>query len=354
MTRDRVGLAVLALFLGLVLVGGATAGSGAQASPLAMLSHAGSEAQYLSSIGVNPTGFVIQRGHRNYAGPKCPGKGWTCTKAHRVLQFATAGGVNSVACTSSRRRRSVGQLGSDRLRPDVHDRPGLDERREQRHLHRAGVDDQRAARSPRPATSSSRPARARTTATVTQTSVQGPSACSPPSGSSRPAERRRHPDGDGGPVELVRRRDSANVSQTATQCAGTTTNGARGAEPGDLADVHDPARPAELRPEPSRLHEHRLAGRDRVAEPAPARLRDDRSLGHAGSARRPDRPHRPVQQLARRLHGQPVRGSVPRQESGGHADPGRADQHHRHPAGRPGEARAAPWSLLQLPGHQHE
>ena len=112
MTRDRVGLAVLALFLGLVLVGGATAGSGAQASPLAMLSHAGSEAQYLSSIGVNPTGFVIQRGHRNYAGPKCPGKGWTCTKAHRVLQFATAGGVNSVVCAASGGGGSVGSSSS--------------------------------------------------------------------------------------------------------------------------------------------------------------------------------------------------------------------------------------------------
>ena len=32
---------------------------------------------------------MVQRGAHNYAGPNCPGKGWTCTTAKRVLQIAT-------------------------------------------------------------------------------------------------------------------------------------------------------------------------------------------------------------------------------------------------------------------------
>jgi len=30
--------------------------------------------------------LLVQTGKRNYAGPRCPGKGWTCTTARRVLQ----------------------------------------------------------------------------------------------------------------------------------------------------------------------------------------------------------------------------------------------------------------------------
>jgi hypothetical protein len=52
----------------------------------------------LRELGLNPRGFVIQRGARNYAGPRCPGKGWACTKATRVLQ---TGGTNQFVCTPS-------------------------------------------------------------------------------------------------------------------------------------------------------------------------------------------------------------------------------------------------------------
>ena len=45
--------------------------------------------RYLRSIGVNPAGIVIQRGRLNYAGPTCPGKAWTCTNAHKVVQIAS-------------------------------------------------------------------------------------------------------------------------------------------------------------------------------------------------------------------------------------------------------------------------
>jgi hypothetical protein len=48
--------------------------------------------KYLRSIGVSPRGVVIQRGRHNYAGPRCPGKGWNCTSSHRVVQIAMGGG----------------------------------------------------------------------------------------------------------------------------------------------------------------------------------------------------------------------------------------------------------------------
>jgi hypothetical protein len=45
--------------------------------------------QYLRSLGMSPRGVVIQRGARNYAGPHCPGNGWTCTRSQKVVQIAT-------------------------------------------------------------------------------------------------------------------------------------------------------------------------------------------------------------------------------------------------------------------------
>jgi hypothetical protein len=52
--------------------------------------------RYLRAIGLDPRHVVIQRGGKNYAGPKCPGRGWHCTKARRVLQMGTA---NVFACS---------------------------------------------------------------------------------------------------------------------------------------------------------------------------------------------------------------------------------------------------------------
>jgi hypothetical protein len=58
-------------------------------------------ARYLRAIGLDPRGLVIQRGARNYAGPNCPGAGWTCTStAHPVIQIAAAGGRNTFLCTT--------------------------------------------------------------------------------------------------------------------------------------------------------------------------------------------------------------------------------------------------------------
>jgi hypothetical protein len=53
---------------------------------------------YLVSLGIDPTGVVIQRGAKNYAGPKCPGAGWTCTTATKVVQVGQPGGQNRIEC----------------------------------------------------------------------------------------------------------------------------------------------------------------------------------------------------------------------------------------------------------------
>jgi hypothetical protein len=56
-------------------------------------------AAYLSSRGLNAKGFVIQRGRLNYAGPKCPGRKWKCTKKTKVVQVASGKhGRNRVDC----------------------------------------------------------------------------------------------------------------------------------------------------------------------------------------------------------------------------------------------------------------
>src|SRR3954469_18003382 len=44
--------------------------------------------------------LVVQTDGRNYAGPSCPGLGWTCTTSGNVIQTATPGGRNVFVCTS--------------------------------------------------------------------------------------------------------------------------------------------------------------------------------------------------------------------------------------------------------------
>jgi hypothetical protein len=85
-----------------------SAASTAAAQRAALLRHAdfstiaGAKA-YFRSIGVNPRGVVIQRGARNYAGPRCPGRRWTCTETtHPVVQIAAAGGRNRFLCRTAR------------------------------------------------------------------------------------------------------------------------------------------------------------------------------------------------------------------------------------------------------------
>jgi hypothetical protein len=71
----------------------ALAGAGSAAKPASGVTTARAAA-----IHAGPGG-VRQIGVRNYAGPNCPGAGWNCTTATRVLQIATAGGTNVGVCT---------------------------------------------------------------------------------------------------------------------------------------------------------------------------------------------------------------------------------------------------------------
>jgi len=78
-----------------------SAGAGASAIPKVDLSTNSGVAKYLKSIGVSPKGVVIQRGLRNYAGPRCPGARWHCTSARHVFQIAAAGGDNKFECSGT-------------------------------------------------------------------------------------------------------------------------------------------------------------------------------------------------------------------------------------------------------------
>jgi hypothetical protein len=58
--------------------------------------------KYLRSHGISARRVVIQRGSKNYAGPRCPGKRWTCARTtHTVVQIASRGGKNTFACASA-------------------------------------------------------------------------------------------------------------------------------------------------------------------------------------------------------------------------------------------------------------
>jgi hypothetical protein len=56
---------------------------------------------YLKSLRIDTKGIVIQRNKLNYAGPNCPGVGWTCTTAKRVVQLTYAGNDSRFECTPS-------------------------------------------------------------------------------------------------------------------------------------------------------------------------------------------------------------------------------------------------------------
>ena len=93
-------LLALTAAISVVFVAGA---AGRSAAPVAAtLTSDRAVAHYLTTLGINPKGVVVQRGARNYAGPHCPGAKWNCTSSLRVLQVSTAAsGVNLVSCTGS-------------------------------------------------------------------------------------------------------------------------------------------------------------------------------------------------------------------------------------------------------------
>lgn len=96
-------LSVLAaLVAAVVLVSASGAGRGNLRSARIDVSTRAAVVHYLRSIHVNPSGVVIQRGARNYAGSRCPGKAWSCTSTrHPVVQVAAPGGKNTFTCSTA-------------------------------------------------------------------------------------------------------------------------------------------------------------------------------------------------------------------------------------------------------------
>ena len=92
----------IAAAVALVSASGATTAKNHSSSRIDVSSRA-AIVHYLRSINVSPKGLVIQRGRFNYAGARCPGKGWACTRTtHPVVQVARAGGGNRFACSAAR------------------------------------------------------------------------------------------------------------------------------------------------------------------------------------------------------------------------------------------------------------
>jgi uncharacterized repeat protein (TIGR01451 family) len=83
----------LVLMLGMAAAAVLIGGAGGATSRLDLSTRAG-VMQYLKAHGIDTHGIVIQRGNRNYVGARCPGAGWTCTRASRVVQVAS--GLNAV------------------------------------------------------------------------------------------------------------------------------------------------------------------------------------------------------------------------------------------------------------------
>jgi hypothetical protein len=103
MTFKRLLGIAMAVFAAAVLVG--SVGAGAARTPAKHAVDVSTNTKvrdYLRSLGISPRGVVIQRGAKNYAGPRCPGKGWTCTRSHRVIQVASGRGKNRFRCSVAR------------------------------------------------------------------------------------------------------------------------------------------------------------------------------------------------------------------------------------------------------------
>lgn len=94
-------LAALTVIAATTAISSATAGVEHAAAPTRVdLSSSAAISHYLRTLGVDPATVVVQRGARNYAGSRCPGKAWNCTQAKRVVQIASsARALNNSECT---------------------------------------------------------------------------------------------------------------------------------------------------------------------------------------------------------------------------------------------------------------
>lgn len=77
---------------------------------------------YVRSLGIDPSGVVIQRGSKNYAGPNCPGPGWNCTTATKVVQLspnrAGSGADDENRFVCKKQRGTGGVVTKDETPPD--------------------------------------------------------------------------------------------------------------------------------------------------------------------------------------------------------------------------------------------
>jgi hypothetical protein len=100
--KRSLGLAAVVLAASAILI--ATAGAAQGPQKVHRQFHFTTTAavlKYLKAHGVSTRGIVIQRSRHNYAGPKCPGKRWSCTKSKRVIQFSTSDSSNIFSCSPS-------------------------------------------------------------------------------------------------------------------------------------------------------------------------------------------------------------------------------------------------------------
>jgi hypothetical protein len=99
--KRSLGLAALLLATAAVLVGTAGAVRAPQQHQRQIhFTSVKGVLKYLKAHGISTRGIVIQRSLHNYAGPKCPGKRWSCTNARRVIQFASsADSSNTFVCS---------------------------------------------------------------------------------------------------------------------------------------------------------------------------------------------------------------------------------------------------------------
>jgi hypothetical protein len=107
-------LATATVLLLLLVMAGTPAGANAASKDRAHsdLSSLPKIEAYLASIGIDLGTMVVQQGQLNYAGPNCPGAGWNCTTANKVVQLTPAAlpAANIVDCSPA---VSVTLLGVD-------------------------------------------------------------------------------------------------------------------------------------------------------------------------------------------------------------------------------------------------
>jgi hypothetical protein len=95
-----IGTVFATLLLGLPSMAASAASGNVSNVPKVDLSTPAGIASYLLSKGIDPSTAIWQRGLNNYAGPSCPGVGWTCTSdtSVPVVQIALPAGINEVEC----------------------------------------------------------------------------------------------------------------------------------------------------------------------------------------------------------------------------------------------------------------